>query len=93
MGRMCVGKDAVRIHSVLSRFHLNSYSVRVVAHVDASMVKPPSERPFEGIITIHSELSPMASSEYESLGRYDSIFVCGMKISDRMPKEGLQMKK
>jgi len=43
---------------------------RVLAHVDATMVKPQPERPFEGIITIHSELSPMASSEYEALGRY-----------------------
>ncbi|KAF5370567.1 hypothetical protein D9758_001800 [Tetrapyrgos nigripes] len=39
---------------------------RVLAHVDAKMVKPPPERPFEGIISIHSEISPMASSEYES---------------------------
>ncbi|EEB95892.1 hypothetical protein MPER_05068, partial [Moniliophthora perniciosa FA553] len=41
---------------------------RVLANVDAKMVKPPPERPFEGLITIHSEISPMASSEYE-LGR------------------------
>ncbi|KAJ7836139.1 ribosomal protein S5 domain 2-type protein [Mycena olivaceomarginata] len=40
----------------------------IIAHVDAKMVKPPPERPFEGIITIHSEISPMASSEYE-IGR------------------------
>ncbi|TDL23498.1 ribosomal protein S5 domain 2-like protein [Rickenella mellea] len=39
---------------------------RVLAHVDATMVKPPPERPLEGLITIHSEISPMASSEYES---------------------------
>ena len=39
---------------------------RVIAQVDAKMVKPPPERPLEGIISIHSELSPMASSEYES---------------------------
>lgn len=42
--------------------------IRVLAHVDAKMVKPTEERPFEGIITIHSEISPMASSDYE-LGR------------------------
>ncbi|KAG2348614.1 hypothetical protein BDR05DRAFT_957257 [Suillus weaverae] len=29
------------------------------------MVKPLPERPFEGIITIHSEISPMASPDYE----------------------------
>ena len=33
------------------------------------MVKPPAERPFEGQITIQSEISPMASSEYDQ-GRY-----------------------
>ncbi|GBE85648.1 Exosome complex component rrp45 [Sparassis crispa] len=38
---------------------------RVLAQVDAKMVKPPPERPLEGIISIISELSPMASSEYE----------------------------
>ena len=37
------------------------------------MVKPPPERPFEGQITIHSEISPMASSEYEQ-GRYVYLF-------------------
>ncbi|KXN90732.1 Exosome complex component rrp45 [Leucoagaricus sp. SymC.cos] len=41
---------------------------RVIAQVEAKMVKPLPERPFEGIISIHSEISPMASSEYE-LGR------------------------
>ncbi|TBU26437.1 ribosomal protein S5 domain 2-like protein [Dichomitus squalens] len=38
---------------------------RVLAQVDGKMVKPPTERPLEGIISIHSELSPMASNEYE----------------------------
>ena len=38
---------------------------RVLAQVDGKMVKPPPERPLEGIITINSEISPMASSEYE----------------------------
>ncbi|EJF60884.1 ribosomal protein S5 domain 2-like protein [Dichomitus squalens] len=38
---------------------------RVLAQVDGKMVKPPPERPLEGIISIHSELSPMASNEYE----------------------------
>ncbi|KAF9814262.1 hypothetical protein IEO21_05201 [Rhodonia placenta] len=38
---------------------------RVIAQVDAKMVKPPPERPLEGIISIHSEISPMASSDYE----------------------------
>jgi exosome complex component RRP45 len=39
--------------------------IRVLAQVDAKMVKPQPERPFEGSITIHSEISPMASSDYE----------------------------
>ncbi|GJE94127.1 exosome complex component rrp45 [Phanerochaete sordida] len=38
---------------------------RVLAQVDGKMVKPTPERPLEGIITISSEISPMASSEYE----------------------------
>ena len=38
----------------------------VLAYVEAKMVKPPPERPLEGVITIHSELSPMAAAEYES---------------------------
>ncbi|KAI0067411.1 ribosomal protein S5 domain 2-like protein [Artomyces pyxidatus] len=41
-------------------------NTRVLAQVDAKMVRPLPERPFEGIITIHSEISPMASPEFES---------------------------
>ena len=41
------------------------YITRVLAQVDAKMIKPQPERPFEGSITIHSEISPMASSDYE----------------------------
>lgn len=41
---------------------------RVLAHTTATMIKPQPERPFEGTITIHSEISPMASSD----GVYDS---------------------
>ncbi|KZP16466.1 ribosomal protein S5 domain 2-like protein [Athelia psychrophila] len=41
---------------------------RVLAHTTATMVKPQPERPLEGTITIHSEISPMASSA----GEYDS---------------------
>ncbi|KAF8634679.1 hypothetical protein AX15_000780 [Amanita polypyramis BW_CC] len=41
---------------------------KVIAQVEAKIVRPPPERPLEGIITIHSEISPMASSEYE-IGR------------------------
>ncbi|KAH8105360.1 ribosomal protein S5 domain 2-like protein [Cristinia sonorae] len=38
---------------------------RVLAQLDGKMVKPTPERPLEGIITINSEISPMASSDYE----------------------------
>ncbi|KAI0086815.1 ribosomal protein S5 domain 2-like protein [Irpex rosettiformis] len=38
---------------------------RVLAQVDGKMVKPTPERPLEGIMSIHSEISPMASSDYE----------------------------
>ncbi|KAJ7671615.1 ribosomal protein S5 domain 2-type protein, partial [Mycena polygramma] len=68
---------------------------RVLAQVDAKMVKPPPERPFEGIITIHSEISPMASSEYE-IGRpsEEEITLTRMldkvlKRSDAVDKESL----
>ena len=37
----------------------------VLAHVDAKMVRPEPQRPFEGLISIHCELSPMAGAEYE----------------------------
>lgn len=45
---------------------------RVLAYVEGKMVRPQPERPFEGIISIHSEISAMASSEYEQ-GRYVHI--------------------
>ncbi|ESK97192.1 exosome complex exonuclease rrp45 [Moniliophthora roreri MCA 2997] len=68
---------------------------RVLANVDAKMVKPPPERPFEGLITIHSEISPMASSEYE-LGRpsEEEVTITRMldkviRRSDTMDKESL----
>ena len=52
------------VHDVFT----DSSLCRVLAYVDAKMVKPLPERPLEGMITIHSEISPMASKEYE-LGR------------------------
>ncbi|KAJ7284666.1 ribosomal protein S5 domain 2-type protein [Mycena rebaudengoi] len=68
---------------------------RVIAQVEAKMVKPPPERPFEGMITIHSEISPMASSDYE-LGRpsEEEITITRMldkvlKRSDAVDKESL----
>ena len=43
----------------------SSFLFRVLAQVEGKMVKPQPERPFEGSLTIHSEISPMASSDYE----------------------------
>ncbi|KAK0197440.1 ribosomal protein S5 domain 2-type protein [Armillaria mellea] len=56
---------------------------RVIANVDAKMVKPLPERPFEGILTIHSEISPMASSEYE-LGRPSEEEVTITRMLDKV---------
>jgi exosome complex RNA-binding protein Rrp42 (RNase PH superfamily) len=46
----------------------------VLAQVDAKMVRPERQQPFEGLIAIHCELSPMpmASMEYEP-GRYAQL--------------------
>lgn len=65
---MCDGQDAV-CSQISTSFQTNgkhdSYGFRVLAAVDAKMVKPTPDRPYEGMINIHSEISPMASSEYE----------------------------
>ncbi|QRV78419.1 exosome complex exonuclease RRP45 [Ceratobasidium sp. AG-Ba] len=39
---------------------------RALANVSASMARPRTDRPYEGSITIHTELSPMASAIYET---------------------------
>ncbi|TEB22926.1 ribosomal protein S5 domain 2-like protein [Coprinellus micaceus] len=68
---------------------------RVIAYVEGKMVKPTPERPYEGVITINSELSPMASSEYEP-GRpsEEEVTITRMldkviKRSDAVDKESL----
>ncbi|RDB22013.1 Exosome complex component rrp45 [Hypsizygus marmoreus] len=58
---------------------------RVIAHVEGKMVKPPPERPFEGMITIHSEISPMASSDYEP-GRPSDEEVTITRMLDKVLK-------
>src|SRR5438045_4257407 len=47
----------------------------VVAQVSASVVKPYEDSPFEGIFTITTEFSPMASSSFEParVGPYELI--------------------
>ncbi|BGP14064.1 hypothetical protein JCM10213_002359 [Rhodosporidiobolus nylandii] len=39
---------------------------RVVAQVSAEVVKPQSDRPYEGFVTLATEISPMASGAYEA---------------------------
>jgi hypothetical protein len=60
-------KNTVRSNVILyAILHLHARAIHsVLAQVEATMVKPQPERPFEGSITIHSEISPMASSDYE----------------------------
>ncbi|KAI0041550.1 ribosomal protein S5 domain 2-like protein [Auriscalpium vulgare] len=57
---------------------------RVLAQVDAKMVRPLPERPFEGIISVHSEISPMASPEYESTGRPSDEEVALSRMLDKV---------
>ncbi|KZS88499.1 ribosomal protein S5 domain 2-like protein [Sistotremastrum niveocremeum HHB9708] len=56
---------------------------RVVAVVDAAMIKPSNDRPFEGIVSIVSEISPMASSEYEA-GRASENEVIITRMLDKV---------
>jgi hypothetical protein len=74
---MCDGKNAVCSHlnyiqwfiltdmQFLGIFRDFTCMGSVLAAIDAKMVKPAADRPYEGMISIHSEISPMASSEYE----------------------------
>ncbi|KAF7311617.1 Exosome complex component rrp45 [Mycena kentingensis (nom. inval.)] len=57
---------------------------RVIAQVEGKMVKPTPERPFEGMVTIHSEVSPMASPEYETLGRASEEEVTITRMLDKV---------
>ncbi len=67
MGRMRDGENTVCaiFVCIYAIEKLIKVIYRVLAQVDGKMVKPTPERPLEGIISIHSEISPMASSEYE----------------------------
>ncbi|KAF8122766.1 hypothetical protein EV363DRAFT_1436479 [Boletus edulis] len=59
------GPDPGWLRRVTDRTTLASVTSHPVS-LHMSTVKPPPERPFEGIrITIHSEMSPMASVDYE----------------------------
>ncbi|GAA5931734.1 exosome complex component RRP45 [Sporobolomyces koalae] len=39
---------------------------KVIAQVSAEIVKPQADRPYEGFLTLNTEISPMASSAYEA---------------------------
>ncbi|KAH8823053.1 ribosomal protein S5 domain 2-like protein [Flagelloscypha sp. PMI_526] len=54
---------------VLGKVEVAMGETRVLAHVTGKMVKPPPERPFEGILSIHAEISPMAGWEDYEAGR------------------------
>ncbi|KAG8817464.1 hypothetical protein FRC17_011220 [Serendipita sp. 399] len=56
---------------------------RVLASIEAKMVKPAPDRPYEGMINIHSEISPMASSEYEQ-GRTSDEEVTITRMLDKV---------
>lgn len=64
---MCDGENTVRTNGIPDAIFANItfFLLSVLAQVEGKMVKPQPERPFEGSITIHSEISPMASSDYE----------------------------
>ncbi|ETW76361.1 hypothetical protein HETIRDRAFT_328837 [Heterobasidion irregulare TC 32-1] len=56
---------------------------RVLAQVDAKMVRPPPERPYEGLVSIHAEISPMAAPEYEQ-GRPSDEEVALARMLDKV---------
>jgi len=56
---------------------------RVIAQVVATMARPRPDRPYEGTLTIHSELSPMASPAYEA-GRASDEEVLITRMLDKV---------
>lgn len=57
------GQDFVR---EFRRSSLLTFRDSVLAQVTATIVKPREDRPYEGFLLINSEISPMASTVYES---------------------------
>lgn len=55
-------------------------ATRVAVQCSAEIVKPRDERPFEGFLVIHNEISPLAGANYEGAGRYvtapHSLLLC-----------------
>ncbi|KAG8827314.1 hypothetical protein FRB91_001719 [Serendipita sp. 411] len=56
---------------------------RVMASIEAKMMRPAPDRPYEGMINIQSEISPMASSEYEQ-GRTSDEEVTITRMLDKV---------
>jgi len=46
---------------------------RVIAQVSAEIVKPQPDRPYEGFLTLNTEIGPMASSAFEAGRQVDSF--------------------
>ncbi|KAF9443394.1 ribosomal protein S5 domain 2-like protein [Macrolepiota fuliginosa MF-IS2] len=76
-------KPELRFGPELGYVECSLGKTRVIAQTDAKMIKPPPERPFEGMISIHSEISPMASSEYEA-GRASDEEVTVTRMLDKV---------
>ena len=55
--------------------------IRVAAQVSAEVVRPNVDRPYEGVLQISTEITPMASAVYE-LGR------CGRLAKDAADRAG-----
>ncbi|EJT98069.1 ribosomal protein S5 domain 2-like protein [Dacryopinax primogenitus] len=59
-------KTTIRFGNSLGWVECSIGETRVVAQISATVTRPYFDRPFEGIIVIHTEFSPMASSAYET---------------------------
>lgn len=44
-------------------------ATRVSVQASAEIVKPRDDRPYEGFLVVHNEISPIAGNNYESSGR------------------------
>lgn len=55
--------------SGLGRVEVSLGKTRVLARVSAALTNPRADRPFEGLLTITSEIGPMAGESYHGEGR------------------------
>jgi len=61
---------------------LTHHMYRVVARVSAEVIAPYPDRKFDGVFTISTEFSPMASPAFE-VGRY---VYCALSCCSRLPR-------